>query len=49
MSKKNVELKYKLCGINRNSGKKVLETFEVYLKMGIFLLLFLCPPSKVTI
>lgn len=29
--------------------KKVLETFEVYLKMGIFLLELLCPPSKVNI
>lgn len=36
MSKRNVKLKYEVCDINQNSDKKVLETFEAYLKMGIF-------------
>lgn len=46
MSKRDAKLKYKVCDINQSSDKSVLETFEVYLKIGIFLLLFLCPPSK---
>lgn len=49
MRKRNVKLKYKVCDINHNSDKKVLETSEVYLKMGMVLLLFLCPSSKVNI